>query len=142
MCYNIILHSIYHKRGSILLTEAEEHLSCQLIRSSLYSNLVIKYFFRHWRRVEAKLQIIKIPALFYVSRFCESESREVNLLNDNEIDFHCFLSSAGGRASLFRDGRPAKRGGADLRDRSADEAAVVGQRCPTLLLPLPRIPAE
>ena len=47
---------------------------------------------------------------------------------------------AGGRAALLRDVVAAERGGADVRDRSADAEAVDGQGRAALLLAVARVP--
>ena len=47
---------------------------------------------------------------------------------------------SGGRAALLRDVFAAERGGADVRDRSADAAALDGQGGAALLLPVARVP--
>ena len=51
-----------------------------------------------------------------------------------------FAAVAGGRAALLRDVVAAERGGADVRDRSADAAAVDGQGGAALLLAVARVP--
>ena len=95
--------------------------------------------------------------LFFI--FLEEERRKNPLTStrpvgfavgkNTTIDHTCLVSPymmlmhrpvAGRRAALLRDVFAAERGGADVRDRSADAEAVDGQGRAALLLAVARVP--